>query len=145
MNYRKLLMHVVGITLVTVFLVRCSAPTTTPLAPPSTSISPTTAQEVVATLPPTPTSIPPTTMQEVASTSAPTVTPEAGPADLWEDATQATIGTTREWTNKVELADINGDSLVDILFANGGDYETPGQPAFSRVFLNQGPARCSRR
>jgi hypothetical protein len=61
--------------------------------------------------------------------------------DLWEDATQSTIGTTREWTNKVELADINGDGLVDILFANGGDYDTPGTPVFSRIFLNQGAGR----
>jgi hypothetical protein len=58
--------------------------------------------------------------------------------DLWEDATQSTIGTTGEWTNKVELADINGDGLVDILFANGGDYDIPGKPVFSQVFLNQG-------
>lgn len=58
---------------------------------------------------------------------------------LWSDATEQTIGTTADWTNKVELADINGDGLVDILFANGGDYETPGEPVVSRVFLNQGP------
>src|SRR5918997_4054195 len=63
------------------------------------------------------------------------------PAGLWEDATKTTIGTTKglTWTNKVELADINGDGLVDILFANGGDYEYPGELTFSQVFLNQGP------
>lgn len=58
---------------------------------------------------------------------------------LWEDVTTATIGTTGEWTNKVELADINGDGQVDILFANGGEYDTPGAPQLSRVFLNKGP------
>ena len=26
-----------------------------------------------------------------------------------------------------------------MLFANGGDYDFPGEPAFSQVFLNQGP------
>jgi len=57
---------------------------------------------------------------------------------LWEDATASTIGYTQEWTNKLELADLNGDDLVDILFANGGNYDTPGTPAFSQVFLNQG-------
>jgi hypothetical protein len=57
---------------------------------------------------------------------------------LWEDATKTTIGETAEYTNSVELADINGDGMVDILFANGGDYEAPGKPEFSRVFLNQG-------
>jgi hypothetical protein len=45
------------------------------------------------------------------------------PDNLWEDATKTTIGATKEWTNKVELADINGDGLVDILFANGGEYD----------------------
>ena len=61
-------------------------------------------------------------------------------AALWEDATKTTIGTTKglTWTNKVELADINGDDLVDVLFANGGDYDYPGEPAFSQVFLNRG-------
>jgi hypothetical protein len=61
------------------------------------------------------------------------------PKNLWKDATKTTIGATKEWTNKVELADINGDRLVDILFANGGDYDYPGEPTFSQVFLNQGP------
>ncbi|UCF93026.1 MAG: VCBS repeat-containing protein [Desulfobacterales bacterium] len=58
---------------------------------------------------------------------------------LWEDATKTTIGETKEYTNSLELADINGDGRVDILFANGGGYEEPGVPEFSRVFLNQGP------
>ena len=62
------------------------------------------------------------------------------PNDLWQDVTAATIGTTAEWTNKVELADVDGDGRVDILFANGGDYDTPGQPVPSRVFRNPGAA-----
>lgn len=65
-------------------------------------------------------------------------TPTEDPTEFWKDVTEDTIGVTAEWTNKVELADINSDGLVDILFANGGNYETPGQPEFSRVFLNQG-------
>ena len=72
-------------------------------------------------------------------TSAQDATPTAAPPVLWSDATATTIGTTAEWTNKVELADLNGDGWVDILFANGGDYETPGTPVMSRVFLNRGP------
>ena len=62
------------------------------------------------------------------------------PAGLWEDGTKTTIGTTKgeTWTNKVELADANADGLVDVLFANGGDYDYPGEPAFSQVFLNRG-------
>src|SRR5215212_10378026 len=63
------------------------------------------------------------------------------PDNLWEDATKTTLGATKglTWTNKVELADINGDGLVDILFANGGNYDYPCEPTFSQVFLNQGP------
>jgi hypothetical protein len=61
------------------------------------------------------------------------------PKDLWVDATKTTIGTTYGYTNRVELADINGDDLVDILFANGGTYEVPGKLDYSKVFLNQGP------
>ena len=60
------------------------------------------------------------------------------PTDLWVDATASTLGETAEWTNKVELADIDGDGRVDVLFANGGDYDTPAAPLASRVFLNRG-------
>jgi hypothetical protein len=50
--------------------------------------------------------------------------------------TEEAIGETEDWSNKVELADINGDGTVDLLFANGGAYETPGTPVASTVFLN---------
>ena len=59
-------------------------------------------------------------------------------AQLWTDATADTIGTTAEWTNKVELADLDGDGWVDLLFANGGDYATAGDPEPQRVFRNLG-------
>jgi FG-GAP-like repeat len=84
------------------------------------------------------------TQQSAQACNAPAGKPTSvDPAGLWKDATKTTIGASRglTWTNKVELADINGDGRVDILFANGGDYETPGDPAFSHVFLNQGPAQ----
>jgi len=60
------------------------------------------------------------------------------PADLWQDATKQTIGATAEWTNKVEIADVDGDRRPDLLFANGGDYDTPGAPVATRVFANRG-------
>jgi hypothetical protein len=60
------------------------------------------------------------------------------PGELWVDATKTTIGVTKGWTNKVELADINDDGRADVLFANGGKYDHPGEPEFSQVFLNQG-------
>jgi hypothetical protein len=59
-------------------------------------------------------------------------------AGAWIDVTAEAIGDTAEWTNKVELADINGDGSVDLLFANGGDYETAGTPVLSRAFVNGG-------
>jgi hypothetical protein len=60
-------------------------------------------------------------------------------SELWEDKTQTYLPITREWTNRVEVADINGDKMIDLLFANGGNYSEPGALEFSRVFINQGP------
>jgi len=59
-------------------------------------------------------------------------------SELWEDKTETYLPTTGEWTNRVEVADINGDKMIDLLFANGGNYSSPGEPEFSRVFINQG-------
>jgi hypothetical protein len=67
---------------------------------------------------------------------------EAGMAKrLWLDVTTEVLEPTAEWTNKVELADLNGDGFVDLLFANGGNYSEPGTPEPNRVFFNQGPGR----
>jgi hypothetical protein len=57
---------------------------------------------------------------------------------MWVDATEAAIGITGEWTNKVDLADIDADGDVDILFANGGDYDEPGTPVVNQIFANDG-------
>jgi hypothetical protein len=59
--------------------------------------------------------------------------------DLWIDATQTYLPVTAEWTNRAEVADINGDKQLDLLFANGGNYAEPGKAEPSRVFINQGP------
>ncbi|MCS5490556.1 FG-GAP repeat domain-containing protein [Algoriphagus limi] len=58
---------------------------------------------------------------------------------LWEDQTAVYLPETAEWTNRVEVADLNKDGLIDLIFANGGNYSEPGELESSRVFLNQGP------
>ena len=64
---------------------------------------------------------------------------QPAPAPLWVDVTAATIGDTKYWTNKVEIADLNEDGRPDLLFANGGDYSSPGRPEPNQVFFNGGP------
>ncbi len=72
----------------------------------------------------------------------PTVAPSLSPyAGLWEDATATTLGSTEDWTNEVEVADLDGDGRPDVLFANGAAYETPGPPIANWVFLNRGPGQ----
>ena len=59
------------------------------------------------------------------------------PSALWIDVTEELLDSTAQWTNKVELADLDGDGRLDLLFANGGDYSTPGEPELNRAFLNR--------
>jgi hypothetical protein len=59
-------------------------------------------------------------------------------AQRWQDATASCLGTTAEWSNKIELADVDGDGLVDILVANGGSYSTPGAAEPTRIWKNLG-------
>ncbi len=113
-------------------------------APPSVATTATAMPLPTSIVPATTTFPAPVTTPLEAVTALATTRATASPAEpvaLWEDATTATIGTTAQWTNKVELADINGDHLVDILFANGGLYDKPGPPEPSRVFVNQGDGK----
>lgn len=59
-------------------------------------------------------------------------------AQRWTDATDRCTGLTAEWSNEVDLADVDGDGNVDILVANGGDYDTPGAAVPTRVWRNLG-------
>jgi hypothetical protein len=70
---------------------------------------------------------------------------ETEPADqaLWEDATPPALTKGHTWTNKADLADIDGDADVDILFAEGGNYDSPGKAVRSRIYLNDGSAELT--
>lgn len=58
--------------------------------------------------------------------------------ELWVDETSTYLPLTKEWTNRVEVADINNDGLLDLIFANGGNYSEAGVLESSRVFINKG-------
>ncbi len=66
------------------------------------------------------------------------VTPRIAAAQRWQDATASCLGTTAEWSNKIEVADVDGDGLVDILIANGGNYASPGSAEPVRIWKNLG-------
>jgi len=77
----------------------------------------------------------------ISFTAVLTAAVQAPPTRLWIDATATTIGDTANWTNKVEIADIDGDGRLDLLFANGGNYSEPGPPEANVAFLNRGPGQ----
>lgn len=58
--------------------------------------------------------------------------------ELWVDATDIYLSVTAERTNRVEVADLNGDNLLDLLFVNGGNYSEPGELESSHIFINKG-------
>jgi hypothetical protein len=74
---------------------------------------------------------------EAASASA---EPASAFVGAWVPATPEEMGAIGAWTNKVELADLDLDGDLDILFANGGDYESAGEPVSSSAWLNDGSA-----
>jgi hypothetical protein len=81
---------------------------------------------------------PPATSAAPASRGPATTAPAS--TALWRDVTADAIGETVEWTNRVELADIDADGDVDLLFADGAAREGPGDPVVNQVFVNDGAA-----
>ncbi|MDX2092788.1 MAG: VCBS repeat-containing protein [Kofleriaceae bacterium] len=76
------------------------------------------------------------------------VVPAIASAQRFADATDRCFATTAERTNRVELADIDGDGTLDVLFANGGDLDTAGDAEPVRAWRNLGSwstagARCT--
>ncbi len=59
-------------------------------------------------------------------------------AQRWIDATTDCLGITAQWSNKVDVGDLDSDGKVDLLIANGGDYDTAGTPEPVRVWRNLG-------
>ena len=76
------------------------------------------------------------------ATLASLLIPDVARADLWRDVTDDALGVeTGEWSNKTDLADVDGDGDVDLLFANGSAYNEPGQKQLNGVWLNDGNAK----
>ncbi|MCA9291455.1 MAG: VCBS repeat-containing protein [Phycisphaerales bacterium] len=43
-----------------------------------------------------------------------------------------------EWSNQATIGDIDGDGDLDIIFANGGNFSSPGTPLRQRLYVNDG-------
>jgi len=55
-----------------------------------------------------------------------------------ETATRFPIPNPAEWTNQLTIGDLDNDGDLDIVFANGGGFSTPGSNELVRVFINNG-------
>lgn len=61
-----------------------------------------------------------------------------GTAGPWLYGENSALPGNPSWSNKVEVADINGDEYPDILFANGRGYASPGGGERNQALFNPG-------
>lgn len=66
------------------------------------------------------------------------VVPALASAQRFTDATDRCFGPTAERTNRIEIADIDGDGTLDVLLANGGNLDTAGDAEPVRAWRNLG-------
>jgi hypothetical protein len=60
-----------------------------------------------------------------------------------ETASRFPVPPPEEWSNQVTVGDLDGDGDLDLVFANGGGFASPGAPEVQRVYINDGSGAFS--
>jgi hypothetical protein len=64
--------------------------------------------------------------------------PAAGQQFVEATATRFPSPNPSEYTNQLTIGDLDNDGDLDIIFANGGDYDQAGTPQRQRIYINDG-------
>jgi hypothetical protein len=64
--------------------------------------------------------------------------PAAGQQFVEETAARFPLPNPTEFTNQLTIGDLDNDGDLDIIFANGGDFNEAGIPQRQRVYMNNG-------